>query len=440
MRALLGLAMTHVIVSMMASLFATPAIAQAMFRGDPAHSGVATSAAPRQLPRVKWSFPTGDRIVASPVYADGLVYIGSDDGNLYAVDATSGQQRWMQATGGPVAATPAVVDGRAYVGSYDGKFYAFNAKTGALLWKFSTGGERRFEAKGLHGMQPRQQTFADPYDVFLSSPVVAQGAVFFGSGDGHLYALNAATGELRWKFQTGDVVHASPAYADGVLFVGSWDAKLYAVDAATGRELWQYQAGVDPLLHNQVGFQSSAAVANGVVYVGGRDSKLHAVDARTGRGLWQFATGMSWVVSSPAVSRGGVIFGTSDSSLLHMLDAKSGAPLVKQQDKAYMFSSPTVAGDVVLIGVLNGTLQARDFQSGELLWSFRTEASLANRGWALTADGRLNSALLYPSGWREATAVGAARQDSVGSIYSTPLVVGGVIFVGSADGRLYALE
>ena len=423
-----------------AAVLAMPAIAQSMFRGDPAHTGVAASAAPRQSPRVKWSFPTGDRIVSSPVYADGLVFIGSDDGNVYAIDAASGQQRWMQTTGGPVAATPAVADGRAYVGSYDGKFYAFNAKTGALLWKFSTGGERRFEAKGLHGMQPRQQTFADPYDVFLSSPVVAQGAVFFGSGDGHLYALNAITGELRWKFKTGDVVHASPAYADGVLYVGSWDAKLYAVDAATGRELWQYQAGVDPLLHNQVGFQSSAAVADGVVYVGGRDSKLHAVDARTGRGLWQFATGMSWVVSSPAVSRGRVIFGTSDSSLLHMLDAKSGAPLLQQQDKAYMFSSPTVAGDVVLIGVLNGTLQARDFHSGELLWSFRTEASLANRGWALTADGRFNSALLYPSGWREATAVGAARQDGVGSIYSTPLIVGGVIFIGSADGRLYALE
>ncbi len=363
MRALL----MFVVAGVTAAVLATPTMAQSMFRGDPAHAGVSTSAAPRQLPRVKWSFPTGDRIVASPVYADGLVYIGSDDGNVYAVDATSGQQRWMQATGGPVAATPAVADGRAYVGSYDGKFYAFNAKTGALLWKFSTGGERRFEAKGLHGMQPRQQTFADPYDVFLSSPVVAQGAVFFGSGDGHLYALDAASGEQRWKFKTGDVVHASPAYADGVLFVGSWDAKLYAVDAATGRELWQYQAGVDPLLHNQVGFQSSAAVADGVVYVGGRDSKLHAVDARTGRGLWQFATGMSWVVSSPAVSRGRVIFGTSDSSLLHMLDAKSGASLVKQQDKAYMFSSPTVAGDVVLIGVLNGTLQARDFHSGELL-------------------------------------------------------------------------
>jgi eukaryotic-like serine/threonine-protein kinase len=432
--------MKPVVAVFVALMLCTQASAQAMFRGDAAHSGVAQSSAPRQLPRVKWSFPTGGRIVSSAVFGDGVVFVGSDDGNVYALAADNGQQRWMFRTGGPVAATPALANGHVYIGSYDGKFYALDAKNGAMRWKFATGGERRFEARGLHGMQPRQQTIADPFDVFLSSPVLAQGAVYFGSGDGHLYALDAHSGELRWKFKTDDVVHASPAYADGVVFVGSWDSRLYAVDATSGKELWRYQAGQDALMHNQVGFQSSPAVADGVVYVGGRDSKLHAVDARTGKALWTFSTGVSWVVSSPAVSRGRVIFGTSDSSLLHMLDAKTGAMLVQQQDKAYMFSSPTVAGDVLLIGVINGSLQARDLHSGAPLWTWRTEASLANAGWALTAEGRLNSALVYPSPWHDVTVVGAARQDSVGSIYATPLVVGGVIYIGSADGRLYALE
>ena len=61
-------------------------------------------------------------------------------------------------------------------------------------WKFATGGERRFEAKGLHGLTPKSQTFVDPFDVFLSSPVVAGGIVYFGSGDGNLYALDARSG------------------------------------------------------------------------------------------------------------------------------------------------------------------------------------------------------------------------------------------------------
>src|SRR5439155_18722727 len=79
------------------------------------------------------------------------------------------------------------------------------------------------------------QTIADPFDISLSSPIVANGVVYFGSGDSNLYALNSATGDLSWKFKTGDVVHASPALADGVLFFGSWDSDFYAVDAATGK-------------------------------------------------------------------------------------------------------------------------------------------------------------------------------------------------------------
>jgi len=119
-------------------------------------------------------------------------------------------------------------------------------------------------------MQPKDQTIADPFDIFLSSPVVANGVVYFGSGDGNLYALESDTCDLRWKFKTGDVVHASPALADGVLFFGSWDSYFYAVDAATGKEKWRFHGGEDPMMHNQVGFQSSPAVVNGTVYTGRR--------------------------------------------------------------------------------------------------------------------------------------------------------------------------
>ena len=190
--------------------------AQSMFRGGPAHEGVYAAQGPRQSPRVRWVFPTGNRVVSSPVMKGGAVFFGSDDGNVYAVEATSGRQLWKHATRGAVSASPAVDGDTVYVGSFDGHFYALNARTGAQRWKFATGGERRFEAKGLHGWLPASQTFFDPFDIFLSSPVVAGGDVYFGSGDGHLYALDAASGELKWKFRTGDVVHASPAYADGV--------------------------------------------------------------------------------------------------------------------------------------------------------------------------------------------------------------------------------
>ncbi|HEY0231088.1 MAG TPA: PQQ-binding-like beta-propeller repeat protein [Dokdonella sp.] len=417
-----------------------PCPAQSMFRGDAAHSGTYTGKSPRQFHRIVWKFQTGSRVVSSPVWSDGLLYFGSDDGNVYAVDAASGRQRWKHATGGPVAASPAVAGGTVYVGSYDGKFYALNARTGVTKWKFATAGERRFEAKGLHGMQPAAQTIADPYDVFLSSPVVGANAVYFGSGDGNVYALDSASGELRWKFHTGDVVHASPALANGVLYVGSWDSYLYAIDAANGQEKWRYHGGEDAAIHNQVGFQSSPAVVDGVVYSGCRDSNLYAIDAATGREKWRFGTGLSWVVSSPAVAQGKVFFATSDSSLYHVVDAATGKPVVQQQGKAFVFSSPAVAGDVVLVGVLNGTLEARDLASGDLLWDFQTDASRRNAGWVLTSERKFNSPLLFRSNWREAPLIAANRQDSVGSIYSSPLVIDGVVYFGSADGNVYALD
>src|SRR6476659_4637036 len=98
--------------------------AQEMFRVDPAHRGVAPAAAPGAFHRVKWSFPTGGRIVSSPASYEGLVIFGSDDGNLYAVEAASGRQRWVVRTRGPVASSPAIAGGRVYAASYDGRMYA----------------------------------------------------------------------------------------------------------------------------------------------------------------------------------------------------------------------------------------------------------------------------------------------------------------------------
>jgi len=96
-----------------------------------------------------------------------------------------------------------------------------------------------------------------PFDVFLSSPTVANGVVYIGSGDQHVYALESATGALRWSFATGDVVHGSPAVVDGVVYVGSFDRNLYALDAATGRERWRYTTGNDTTIFNQIGLPSS---------------------------------------------------------------------------------------------------------------------------------------------------------------------------------------
>ena len=423
------------------SLFCmTACFGQASFHGNTEHTGAFTGSGPRQFHRVKWKFATGDRIVSSPVYTDGVVYFGSDDGKVYAVNAATGVQRWMFKTRGPVPSSPAVAGGVVYILSYDDHLYAIDAASGELKWKFATAGERRFEAKGIHGMQPKTQTIPDPYDVYLSSPVVAEGTVYFGSSDGNVYAVDAREGKLRWKFTTGDVVHASPAYAAGTIYIGSWDSYFYALDATNGKLKWRYHAGEDPEIHNQVGFQSSPAIVDGVVYTGCRDSMVYALDAATGTEKWKFGNAGSWVNSTPAVVNGKVIFATSDSALLRIVDAATGKSVMDKSTKAYVFGSPAVADGVIYLGVLNGMFEARDLNSGELLWSFRTEASRKNRNWALTADGKFNGAMLFTSPWRETPIVALTMQDGVGPFYSSPLIVDGTVYVGSGDGYLYAIE
>src|SRR5437762_842828 len=125
-----------------------------MFRGNPAHSGVYEAKGVAAFSGVKWKFHTGGMVIGSPAMADGKIYFGSDDGNLYAVAAETGAQQWKFDAKSRVPSSPAVADGIVYFGAYDGNFYAVDASTGGLKWKFRTEGERRFAGKHLHGVQP----------------------------------------------------------------------------------------------------------------------------------------------------------------------------------------------------------------------------------------------------------------------------------------------
>lgn len=412
----------------------------AMFRGDLQHTGTYAGPGVPELHGVKWKFKTNGPVYSSPAVAGGLAIVGSADGKLYAIDVESGSAKWTFATKARITSSPAIQDGVAYFESYDSNFYAVDVATGALKWKFATKGEKRFAAKHMHGILPMSETVPDPFDFYLSSPAVSNGTVYFGSGDGTVYALDAGTGAVRWTFQTGDVVHASPAVADGLVFIGSWDTYFYALDATTGLEKWKVKTGEDPAFHNQIGIQSSAAVSNGIVYFGCRDSKLYALDARTGDTKWIVDNKGSWVIGSPAVAGGTVYFTTSDSGLFHAVDARSGSELLSLSFKWPMFSSPAVAGNLVYIGSHEGKLLAIDVAARKPAWIFQTDASRQN-GPALTAaDGTPNYGAAMPSMFFDDVVSGVQRMLGVGAMLSSPVVVDDTIYVGSADGFLYAIH
>ncbi|PYX46483.1 MAG: pyrrolo-quinoline quinone [Acidobacteria bacterium] len=412
-----------------------------MFRGNPQHSGVYAASGVAKFSSLKWKFHTGGMVIGSPALAEGKVYFGSTDGQVYALDAESGAQQWKFDVKSRVPSSPAVWDKMVYFGAYDGYFYAVDASTGTLKWKFQTGGERRFAGSHLHGVQPAAETMPDPFDCYLSSPVVWQGAVYFGSGDGNVYSLNATTGALNWKFKTGDVVHASPAIADGTVFVGSWDSYFYAIDASTGRERWRFKTGEDADTHNQVGIQSSAAVVDGMIYFGCRDSHLYALDAKSGEKKWAFSGNGSWVVASPAVREGKVYFATSDTSLVDEVDARSGAVLRSLGlNHWYLYSSPAIAGNTLYVGSTQGKLVAVDLAQFKPAWTFETDGMKTNGPAYTKADGSPDQEAIYRSDFYDDMVGGVGRVMSMGAIISSPVVVDSVVYVGSADGNLYALR
>jgi len=412
----------------------------AMFRNSASHSGIYVAPGVPELHGVKWSFHTQGDVVSSPAVVNGVVYVGSNDGRLYAIDQRSGAQKWSFATGSRVPSSPAVADGAVFFASYDGNFYAVNAATGKLRWKFADPGERRFAATHLHGSVPVGETMPDPFDVYLSSPVVWNGAVYFGSGDGNVYALDASTGSVRWTFKTGDVVHASPAIADGRLYIGSWDSYFYALDANTGREVWRFKTGEDHDIHNQVGIQSSATIAEGVVYFGCRDSHLYALDAATGKQRWAFDNKGSWVIVSPVVRDGKVYFATSDTATVRVVNTADGSAVASMQYHWPFFASPAIAGNTLYVGGEDGKVVAIDLAAWKPAWTFQTDGSKKNLAAFSKPSGQPDYERVFGSSFYDDMVAGVSRMRIMGMILASPVIAGNTVLVGSTDGTLYALE
>ena len=323
------------------------------FRSDLINSGVYDDGGTTPNGALLWNYTVGDVVSTNPAVVNGIVYFGSLDKNLYAVDAQTGIKLWNYTNTEPFgweSSSPAVANGIVYIGGLKTKLSAFDAATGTLLWNYTV---------------PAQSTTIASVS---SSPAVANGVVYVGNFDGNIYAFNAYTGALLWNYSTGDCVFSSPAVANGIVYIGSYDKNLYALDAATGTLLWNYTTG------GQV--YSSPTVMDGVVYIGSYDNNLYALDAATGTLLWKYTTG-DWVSSSPAVANGVVYFGSYDNNT-YALDATSGALLWNYTTGHRVRSCPAVANGVVYIGSYDKNLYALDAATGTLLWNYTTSGGISS--------------------------------------------------------------
>lgn len=415
------------------------------FRCNATHTGVYSAEKYSSFGGLKWKFKTGGRIFGSPALCNGTAFIGSEDKSLYAIAIANNRLLWKFGTGGAITSTPAVFGNVVYFASYDGFFYAVDAVSGSLRWKFKTNGEKRMGAKGLWTMKPVNEYMEDLFDFFLSSPVIdkKEGIVYFGSGDGSVYALHAGNGTLAWKFATGGIVHTSPAIYNGKLYIGSWDRYFYALDAKTGKEKWKFKTGVDTVYHLLEGIQSSATISDRMVYFGSRDGYYYALDAETGQLVWKYSARNSWILTTGAVKDNTIYIGTSDTYQLVALDARSGKEKYHVQASGYIYSSPSIAGNTAYFGDFTGQMFAVDLKAGGKIGHvYATPGRKANAA-NLLNKGKLDFGYVVKGmdlSYYSATVAGMKKLYLLGPILSSPVVSDGSLYFGSGDSCLYAVR
>lgn len=282
-----------------------------------------------------WSCPTGPSVpfegdprafdlwASSPTIVEGVIYVGSGDGKVYAVDLQTGQPRWSRATRHRVRSTPAVVDGSVYVGSFDGHLYALDAATGEERWKFQTG------------------------DAVQSSPAVADGVVVFGSRSMAVFALEAKTGALKWRRpHSGSWVLASPAIAGGKVVIGGSDSHLLeALDLQTGRVEWSRYTGGRML--------GSPIIVGGIVAYGGEDFRVYTIDLASGLGRSiDFTEGALY---GSIVLAGDLLLVGGEDRHLYAFATRPAEPMVSSADREVMQAATghyrTESGDEYLLSV-----------------------------------------------------------------------------------------
>lgn len=348
----------------------------AMHRANPARTGVYLTSGPETYQSIKWQFEAADWIFGAPAIVDDRVYFTSYDGNAYAADRESGEELWRVETGESIIASPAVAGDMVFVGNMSGTILALDSATGEERWRQDVGSG------------------------FSGSPAVVEGSIYFTTENGLLIALDTKTGAEKWRFQQPETAMPfSPAIANGIVYVPVSNGVLYALDAATGEESWRFDPSSARDLFNPT---ADAVVKDGLVYFMTSNINLvgvlFAIDIDSHELRWQLQT-KTENYSPPAVSDDGILIWGSLDGAVYGASAATGEILWSFPTDDIVFTAAAIAGDTVYLGGNDKNLYALDYQTGLLRWQFRAASGV-----------------------------------------SSPAIDNGVVYVGTVDGALYALQ
>ena len=322
-------------------------------------------------------------IFSSPaIGGDGAIFFGSANGKFYALNP-DGSLKWSYTTDAEIQSSPALGDdGTIYFGSVDGKLYALRPD-GTRRWSFPTG------------------------DYILSSPAIGtDGVIYIGSRDHHLYAVNP-DGTPRWRFATGRYVDSAPVIGmDGTIYIGSFDWNLYALNP-DGSEKWHFTYGSGPA--GGLGVAVSIG-SDGTIYAstGGEENTLYALRPGDGTVVWRFPFGSPMALVHPTVP----VIGPDGTLYLGTPDRKFYA-INPDGSKRWDLDTGTAGHSTAVLGE-DGLIYVNTWDLKAL---------------ALNPNGTVE--------W-EFPMSGPA----VGGLFTAipTLTANGVLYVGSGNGRLYAIE
>ena len=342
-----------------------------------------------------------------PSIADGVVYLGSEAGVLYAVEMESGRELWHFETGGPVFHAPLVIGDLVLFGSRDGRLRAADRSSGDLVWEFEAGrvdwevhdifingiptvldGIAYFSSEDFNVYAVEIATGREVWRHSLGDepqarqiPVVDRTA-YIGAWDGHLYAIDIDTGERVWRSTTDDTGRAAlseqvpfvtvvPIVTDEAVYFTDWAGNLFAVDRATGRQVWRFDPGAADSRH--VGSRSFMVLDDDVLYYSTlEDHHLYGVDRHTGQEVWSAET--EGIVYGPRAAGGGVGLyaeflanesGDGGTMIMRAMKLNTREVLWSAEDAA---TGPTLVDGIMYYGGADGTVYGRELISGKKIF------------------------------------------------------------------------
>jgi outer membrane protein assembly factor BamB len=325
---------------------------------DLAGTGAAPGPGPQQMTRIVWEFETGGAIWSGAVVTEDRVFFGNQQSQFIALERPSGKPAWTHdlGAGAVVRRTPTLYEGVLYVGTQHGHLLALDAESGEIRWVY---------------LSENSQTAQPGKMAFSASPRVKDGLVYAPCMDGNLYVIDASSGEGIWKFSNpvGQGLAAAPALRGSMLYLGAMAqarALLTALDVAERKPVWQ--AELPSYL------MSSPAVDEARVYAAAGDGGIFAFDAKTGEKLWTFRADYA-VYSFPALDGARVYYGSRDG-YVYALDKLTGELAWKFHAEGWVESGLVRAGPLLYVGSSEGNVHALDAETGEEIARFTARSAV----------------------------------------------------------------